>query len=71
MERFLASILSPENMQSVIVVMLALFAKDFVSGILHRLAKRLLSDKDPKNDVLGELAEQAAVSIDKIKGPGK
>jgi hypothetical protein len=68
---FLLSFASPESLKSIVVVLLALFAKDFVVGALRRLSRRLLTDKDPRNDVLGELADQAADSIEKVKIPGK
>jgi hypothetical protein len=47
--------------------MLALFAKDLVIGALRAVAKKLLSDKNPKNDSLGEAAVVLADSIEKIK----
>jgi hypothetical protein len=65
----IASIITPQNIQSIVIVMLGLFAKDFVVGVLRRLSKRLLTDKDPKNDALGELADQAADSIEKVRIP--
>jgi hypothetical protein len=69
MTDLIASIISPQNIQSIVIVMLGLFAKDFVVGVLRRLSKRLLTDKDPKNDALGELADQAADSIEKVRIP--
>jgi hypothetical protein len=47
--------------------MLALFAKDIVVGALRAVAKKLLSDKNTKNDALGEAAVVLADSIEKIK----
>ena len=69
MTDLIASIITPQNIQSIVIVMLGLFAKDFVVGVLRRLSKRLLTDKDPKNDALGELADQAANSIEKVRIP--
>jgi len=69
MTDLIASIITPQNIQSIVIVMLGLFAKDFVVGVLRRLSKRLLTDKDPKNDALGELADQAADSIEKVRIP--
>ena len=69
MEHLITSVLTPENFKSILIVMLGLFAKDFVVGILRRIQKRLLGDKDPKNDGLGELAGAAADSIEKIQIP--
>ena len=71
MTDLIANILTPQNIQSIVIVMLGLFAKDFVVGVLRRLSKKLLTDKDPKNDALGELADQAADSIEKVKIPSK
>lgn len=60
-------LLSPASLNSAIIVMLALFAKDVVVGALRAVAKKLLSDKNAKNDALGEAAAVLADSIDKIK----
>ena len=60
-------LLSPASLNSAIIVMLALFAKDVVVGALRALAKKLLTDKNKKNDGLGEAATVLADSIDKIK----
>ena len=62
---------SPDSLKSIVLVMLALFAKDFVVGLLRALKKRLLSDKDPKNDALGEAAGVLADSIEKVQPPIK
>ena len=61
------SLLSPASLNSAIIVMLALFAKDVVVGALRALAKKLLSDKNKKNDGLAEAAVVLADSIEKIK----
>lgn len=63
----LEQILSPASLNSAIIIMLALFAKDIVVGALRAVAKKLLSDKDKKNDALGEAAVVLADSIEKIK----
>ena len=65
----IGSLITPQNIQNIIIVMLGLFAKDFVVGVLRRLSKKLLTDKDPKNDALGELADQAADSLERVKVP--
>lgn len=63
----LLKLLTPENLNSAIVMMLVLYTKDFVSNLLHRLEKQLLSDKDKSNDKLGELAGAAADALDNVK----
>lgn len=60
-------LLSPASLNSAIIVMLALFAKDVVVGALRAFSKKLLTDKNKKNDGLGEAALVVADSIDKIK----
>ncbi len=69
MESLIANILTPENVRAVIVVVVGMFAKDFVVGMFRRVAKRFLTDKDPKNDVVGEVLNQAADSIEKVRLP--
>jgi hypothetical protein len=66
MPDLLLSLASPSSLQSMLVVLLALFAKDFIVGALRRVAKRFLTDKDPKNDVIGEALDQAADSIERV-----
>lgn len=67
MESFLLKLLTPENLNSAVVMMLVLFTKDFVVGALRRLEKKLLTDKDKGNDALGQLAGAAADAIDNVK----
>jgi hypothetical protein len=66
MPDLLLSLASPESLKFIVLTMLALFAKDFVVGALRRVARRLLTDKDPKNDVIGEALDQAADSIERV-----
>ena len=49
-----------------LVVLLALFAKDFIVGILRRVSRQLLSDKDKNNDAIGVALDQAADSIERV-----
>ena len=60
-------LLTSANLNSAVIVMLALFAKDFVVGILRAVSKKLLTDKDKKNDGLGVTAGVIADSLEKIK----
>ena len=71
MPDFLLSLASPESLKFIVLAMLGMFARDFVVGILRRFAKRLLTDKDPKNDVLGEALDQAADSIERTAAAKK
>lgn len=61
------SLLNPVDMHSVVIVMLALFAKDLVVGALRAFAKKLLTDKNKNNDALGIAADVLADSVEKIK----
>lgn len=60
-------LLTAANLNSAVVLMLALFAKDFVVGALRALAKKFLTDKNKKNDGLGEAATVLADSLEKLK----
>jgi len=66
MPDFLLSFASPESLKLIVLAMLGMFARDFVVGALRRVAKRLLGDKDPKNDVVGEALDQAADSLERV-----
>jgi hypothetical protein len=60
-------LLTVTNLNSAVIVMLALFAKDFVVGLLRAVSKKLLTDKNKKNDALGETAAVLADSLEKVK----
>jgi hypothetical protein len=66
MPDLMLSLASPQSLQSMLVVLLALFAKDFIVGILRRVSRQMLTDKDPKNDVVGVALDQAADSIERV-----
>jgi hypothetical protein len=66
MPDLLLSLVSPQSLQSMLVLLLALFAKDFIVGALRRVSKRLLTDSDKGNDVVGEVLDQAADSIERV-----
>lgn len=61
------SLLTQANINSAVLMMVALFAKDFVVGILRAFSKKLLTDKDKKNDALGTTAAVIADSLEKVK----
>lgn len=69
MESLIANILTPENVKAVLVVVVGLFAKDFAVGMLRRIAKRFRTDKDPRNDVVAEVADQVADSLAAVRIP--
>lgn len=66
MPELMLSLASPSSLQSMLAVLLALFAKDFIVGILRRVSRQLLSDKDKHNDVIGVALNQAADSIERV-----
>ena len=51
-------------------MLLALFARDVVVGMLRAYSKRAHSDKDPSNDAAADAADVIADSITKLKLPG-
>jgi len=60
-------LLTAANLNSAVVLMLALLTKDFVVGILRAVSKKLLTDKDKKNDAIGVTAGVIADSLDQVK----
>lgn len=71
MQELISKILTPENLNSAVVMMLVLFTKDFVVGILRSLQSKLLHDKNKSNDNIGELAGTIADGLDNVKSfPG-
>lgn len=66
MPDFLLSLASPDSLKFLVLAMLGMFARDFVVGALRRVSKRLLTDADKGNDVLGEALDQAADSIERV-----
>lgn len=66
----LDSLATPANVQALIVVMLAFLARDIVVAAVRALAKKLLTDKDPKNDDFGKLLAALADNLGKMQPPG-
>jgi hypothetical protein len=60
-------LLTAANLNSAVVLLIALFTKDFAVGILRAVSKKLLTDKDKKNDAIGVTAGVIADSLEKIK----
>lgn len=70
LEVFAKDLLSPHGAASIVAMLLALFARDVVVGMLRAYAKRAKTDKDPGNDAAGDAADVIADSITKLKLPG-
>lgn len=66
MESLLKDLASPHAISQLVVVMLALFAKDVVVGMLRAYSKRAHTDKDPSNDAVADAADVIANSIEKV-----
>lgn len=70
LEMLAKDLISPQGIANVVAVLLALFARDVVVGMLRAYAKRAHSDKDPSNDAAADAADVIADSIVKLKLPG-
>lgn len=66
LEMFAKDLTSPHAVSQVVMVLLALFARDVVVGLLRAYAKRARSDKDPKNDAAADAADVIADGIEKL-----
>jgi hypothetical protein len=69
-EMFAKDLLSPHGAASMVAMLLALFARDIVVGMLRAYSRRAKADKDPKNDAAADAADVIADSITKLKLPG-
>lgn len=67
MEQFISNLVTPQNLNNAVTVLLMLFAKDFVVGVLRSLQSKLLQDKDKSNDGLGKLAGTIADGLENVK----
>lgn len=70
LELFAKDLISPHGAASIVAMLLALFARDVVVGMLRAYAKRAHSDKDASNDAAADAADIVANSIEKLKLPG-
>ncbi len=70
LELFAKDLISPHGAASIAAMLLALFARDVVVGMLRAYAKRAKGDKDPSNDAAADAADVIADSIVKLKLPG-
>jgi hypothetical protein len=57
---------NPNSITNIVVVMLALFAKDITVALLRAAAVRILGDKNKKNDHLADVANAVADSLEKL-----
>lgn len=71
MADFLLGFATKDTIHSVIVVLLAVFARDVVLGVLRRFSARIRSDKDPRNDHLADAADAVADGLQKVKLPSR
>jgi hypothetical protein len=65
-ENIIQSLTSPNSIANMVVIMLALFAKDLTIALLRAAADRILSDKNKKNDHLADVANAVADSLEKV-----
>ncbi len=71
MDQFITNLVTPQNLNNAVTVLLMLFAKDFVVGVLRSVQSKLLRDKDKSNDALGKLAGTIADGLENVKNfPG-
>lgn len=71
MEMIISQLSDPQSLAHVVLLMLALFAKDAVVAILRRAAASIRADKNPKNDHVADVADAVADTLEKTKIPPK
>lgn len=57
---------NPHAISQIVIVMLALFARDVTVGMLRAYQRRAKEDKDPGNDAAGDAAGVIADGIEKL-----
>lgn len=65
-DAMLKDLASPHAVSQIVMVMLALFARDVAVGLLRSYQKRTKEDKDPSNDSAGDAAGVIADGIEKL-----
>ena len=55
-EKIITDVASPHTLANIVAVLLALFARDVVVGLLRAVAKKVKEDRDPGNDWLADAA---------------
>jgi len=66
LEVIINNLTRPDSIANMVVIMLALFAKDLTIAFLRAAAARILSDKNKKNDHLADVANAVADSLEKV-----
>lgn len=66
LDSMLKDLANPHAISQIVIVMLALFARDVVVGMLRAYAKRAHTDKDPSNDAAADAADVIADGIEKL-----
>lgn len=61
----LESLATPQNVQSLVVFLLAFLARDVVVALVRAASAKLLSDKDKSNDDLGRVLALIADNLAK------
>jgi hypothetical protein len=59
------NLITPQNIQSLVVFLLAFLARDVVVALVRALSSKLLTDKDKGNDDFGRLLAALADNIAK------
>lgn len=57
---------NPHAISQIVIVMLALFARDVTVGMLRAYQRRAKEDKDPGNDAAGDAAGVIADGIERL-----
>lgn len=66
LDLMLKDLASPHAAAQVIMMLLALFARDVAIGLLRAYQRRTKEDKDPTNDAAGDAAGVIADGIEKL-----
>lgn len=65
-DTILQNLMRPDSVANMVVILLALFAKDITVALLRAASKKVLSDKDKSNDNLALVADAVADSLEKV-----
>lgn len=66
LDSMLKDLANPHAISQIVIVMLALFARDVTVGMLRAYQRRAKEDKDPGNDAAGDAAGVIADGIEKL-----
>ena len=70
-EKIITDVASPHTLANIVAVLLALFARDVVVGLLRAVAKKVKEARDPSNDWLADAALVVVNAIERVKLPGR